>query len=358
MTSESAAARQAALDGIKLRSLVSARWGAEDREPAPFGFGAALLAPSDDGPQAWLYLARPEGRRLGAALVWAERYDVRRLHILVDPSPDDDPGRLARQAAYFARPDLGVWRIEGPSSGDQPGGHRLVEAAPAPFPERGQPAPAATELVDALIDAGTEVVVEDGIVRGEVNGLEVARIVHGQTTAGVPLDGPLLEIGVGAADRELTAMLHGELSSVEQLARAVGIVRQHRRSEAPHHPLNRLAPERWLRAALVRSPGTIGLSTLRPADNPRPRTNLRERGIAAGQGATAADGRSVVVVCSVGIDVELVPAAADARAFLDPSAELWLVVPERDHHPTTRRLASRLRPPAEVVPVSDGWRGL
>jgi hypothetical protein len=200
-------------------------------------------------------------------------------------------------------------------------------------------------------------VTEAGIVRGEVNGLEVARVVHGQTTTGIPIDRPVLEVGVGAADRELTAMVHGDVPPADQLARAAGIVRQHRQADAGRHPLNQLVPERWLRAVVVRNPDLVGLAGLRPAEGTRPRPNLRDVDIAVGEGETP-DGSPVVVACSVGIDVELVPAAADARAMLDPDAALWLVVPERDDHPVTRRLAARLRAPARVVIVPDTWRSL
>jgi hypothetical protein len=64
----------------------------------------------------------------------------------------------------------------------------------------------------------------------------------------------------------------------------------------------------------------------------------------------------VVVACSVGIDLDLVPSAADARLLLDPDAELLVVVPERDAHPVTRALAARLRHPATVVPLEGDWR--
>ena len=59
----------------------------------------------------------------------------------------------------------------------------------------------------------------------------------------------------------------------------------------------------------------------------------------------------MVVVCSVGIDLDLVPSAADARLALDPAARLLLALPERDVHPVTRRLAARLVEPAEIVAV-------
>jgi hypothetical protein len=194
----------------------------------------------------------------------------------------------------------------------------------------------------------------------------------------------LLEVGVGAADRELTALVHGGLAPREQLARVVDIVRSHRRAGAEPHPLNKLVPERWLRAVLCRHPGVIGLAQLRVAEPARPRPNLRDRGIAVALGTSAdgaagssrgatslADGSvggsslpdatsggrpaSVVVACSVGIDLDAVPSAVDSREAIDPDAELWLVVPERDDHPGTRRLAGRLRRPARIVTVADDW---
>jgi hypothetical protein len=64
----------------------------------------------------------------------------------------------------------------------------------------------------------------------------------------------------------------------------------------------------------------------------------------------------VVVVCSVGVDLDLVPAAADARLALDPLAALVLVVPERDDHPVTRSLAERLTRPATIETISGDWR--
>ena len=257
---------------------------------------------------------------------------------------DSAAGVLARQAALFA-PAPTVWRLDG---------NGLAEAEPAPVPARPDP-PAPTELVDALMDAGVEIVVEGGLVRGEVNGLEVARIVAGESSAGVPLDAPLLEVGVGKADRELTALVHGELAPVDQLTRVVEIVRRHRRPGAPRHPLNQLVPERWLRAVLCRRPGLVGLAALHPAEGPRPRPNLLERAVAIAAG-TDPGGRPVVVACSVGIALDLVPAAADARALLDPGARLVLALPQRDDHPGTRALAARLRDAAEIAPVAGDWR--
>jgi hypothetical protein len=346
--------RRAALATAKLDALVRSRWGEGPRSPEGFALGAALVGPSGgagagdhEGTTAWLYIVDVAHRALGAALVWADRQEVDELHVLADA----ESGVLARRAQWFAPPVPSVWDVVG-----QGRDVSLVEAVPAPWPDHDAPVPP-SELVGILDTAGVEVVTEAGMVRGEVEGLEVARIVHGESTGGVPLDGPLLEVGVGAADRELTAMVHGGVPPVDQLARAVEIIRRHRRPDAPRHPLNQLVPERWLRAVLVRDPSSIGLATLVPSEGARPRPNLNDVDVAIAQGTTP-EGAPVVVACSVGIDVELVPAAADARARRAPDAELWLVVPERDDHPVTRRLAERLVSPARVVTVPDSWRFL
>jgi hypothetical protein len=272
--------------------------------------------------------------------VWAARQGATEVHVLVD----DDAAVLARRATCF-RDAPHVWMIEGAT---------LRQAPPAP-PAVAALAPAAPELAELLVDAGLEVVVESGIVRGEVNGLEVARIVHDRTTTGVPLDAPIIEVGVGHADRELTAMLHGKLSPVDQLERVAEIVRSHRQADADPHPLRHLAPERWLRARLVAEPARVGLTRLRSMAPAVPRPNLRDRAVAMALGETA-EGEEVVVACSVGVDLDLVPAAADARLSIAPEARLVLVMPERDAHPVTVELAARLAQPAEIITVDDDWR--
>ena len=370
--------RRAALNGAKLSGLVAAHWGSGDRRRGTIGATATLVEVPADGPSAgpadaettgtgasvgdgsgsvsgadgWVLADGDAARMLGPALAWADRQGVSRLHLLAD-ADHGVAGVLARQADLFADAPT-VWAIDGTV---------LTPAEAAPPPGR-LPAPAPSELVDLLIDAGLEIVVEGGMVRGEVNGLEVARIVHGTTTAGEPIDEPRLEVGVGKADRELTAMVHSGLPAVDQLARVTEIVRGHRAPGAPRHPLNQLVPDRWLRAVLCRDPGLVGLVTLRPAEGARPRPNLAERDVALAVGEDSA-GDPVVVACSVGIALDLVPTAADGRLAIDanggahadtPPSHLFLAVPERDDHPGTRRLAARLRAPATVVPVPGDWR--
>ncbi|HLI53127.1 MAG TPA: hypothetical protein VKU88_02285, partial [Acidimicrobiales bacterium] len=72
-------------------------------------------------------------------------------------------------------------------------------------------------------------------------------------------------------------------------------------------------------------------------------------------GPAPALGAGAIVVASVGVDPDLVPAAADARLLHGSDLPLVLVVPEGDDHPVTRGLAAALRPPAMVVTVPRDW---
>jgi hypothetical protein len=315
-------------------------------ESIDFAGGAALVDEASHA--AWLLInAVPTPLpALGPALVWADRRGATEIDLVIDSAATPLAAIFARRAALFSQPPR-VWAVA--ATGNELG---PLVAAPPPV---AVPAPSAPALAEILVDADLEVVVENGIVRGEVRGLEVARIVHGTTTAGMPIDEPIIEVGVGHADREMTLLVHAALAPEQQIARVKEIVLEQRHGGAERHPLNQLAPERWLRSQLQADPARIGLASLRAVEGSVPRPNLRDRSIAYGVG-TRPDGETVVVACSVGIDLDLVPAAADARLMHAPEAPLLLVLPARDAHPVTRDLAERLVRPAAVVTVDDDWR--
>lgn len=201
-----------------------------------------------------------------------------------------------------------------------------------------------------LSEGGVEAVVEHGVLTGEVLGLEVARVVVEEL-------GAFLEVGVGKHDRYAQRLMHRDRPPLEALTAAVATVRRMRRPEAPAHQANRLSQERWLRWTLVAHPDVVGASSLQPVPSTVPRTDLLQRSPAAAAGADA-DGRPLVVVCSTGIDVDLVPAAADVRLSDGRQARLVLAVPAADDHPVTRELAAALTEPAEVVTIPGDWRRL
>jgi hypothetical protein len=292
-------------------ALVRGHFGVETATRSAFPGGAACSAEL----RGWVLVEEDAERSLGKVFAWARQQGLTELHLIVE----EGAGALARRAALFVDPPAVWWLNDG----------ELHPTEPEPL-TRPAPVPASSELVALLEDVGLDAVDERTHVAGELRGLEVARVV-----------GDTLEVGVGEADRELTAMLHGDLAPADALRRVVDIVGRHRRPGAPRHPLNQLVPERWLRWTL---PGVT------PVAAPRRRVGLRERDIACGTRNGA------VVVCSVGVDLDFVPAAAEARDAIDPEAPLELVVPERDDHPVTRALAARLQRPAAIVTVSGDWR--
>jgi hypothetical protein len=270
-------------------------------------------------------------RGLGPALAWAGQRSVDALHVLVD----DHAGHLTRQAAWFTRPPT-VWWVRD---------RELHAVDPEPHVPHAAPGPEALALAADIEAGGATVVVEHGAVIGEVLGLEVARVTESEA-------GVALEVGIGRHDREAFAIIHGDVPATAALGGVVASVREQRRADVPGNPLHRLAQERWLREVLLARPELAGESVLERHEGPLPRPNVKDPWPAV------AVGPEVVVVTSVGVDLDLVPYASDARAIVDPGARLVLVVPERDAHDVTRRLAAALAEPAEVVTVPAGWRSL
>lgn len=304
-------------------------------ESSTFPGGAGLII---DG-SGWFLADEAPERSLGRALAWAHKNDVEDLNVIVN----EDGGVVARRAAQFARAPR-VFRVDGGT---------LVSAEIVSQTPIAEPPSEALDLVPLLAEAGVEIVIEHGVVRGEILGLEVARIVID------PVDGPRVEVGVGRHDREAFAMVHGDVPAPKALASVVESVRLHRCAGPdgglPEHPLGRMASERWLRKVLVDQPERIGTVALEAVESivERERVDEAVPAIAVGTGAS---GAPVVVVCSTGIDLDLVPTAADARITYGPEADLLLVLPERDAHPVTRTLSDALTRPGAMIAVSPDWR--
>jgi hypothetical protein len=308
---------------------VGEHWGADASrlEGQSLANGAGLVG----GGRMWILVDESSEAALGPALAVADRAGASRLDLLVE----SHAATLARRAAEFSRP-VQVWEVKG---------RELAPADPAPVaPDRPVPA-GSPQLAEAIRAAGADVVVEGGVLRGTVLGLEVARAVDDG-------DGVRLEIGVGRHDRAAHNSVHPDPAAA--LGDVVSEVRRHRRPGVPTHPANQLAQERWLRSVLTSRPELVGASWLAPAGGSSPELGRRCPAPAAG---TDGDGEELVVVCSTGVDPDLVPAAADVRlSVARPETRLAVVVPEGDDLPVTRRLAAALRHPAEVRTVGRDWR--
>jgi hypothetical protein len=336
--------------------LVEAGWGPAVTEQP--GTNQARLAGSMPGGahllevatgRAWVLDDTGTVAALGAALAWARRRDIVELHVLVDEASGSGTAAavMARRASQWSgRPR--IWTVSG---------RTLQPARVAPVPAPSEPSAQARAMTPDLVRHGADVVVEHGVIMGEVRGLEVARVVSEQ-------EGERLAVGVGRQDQEAREQLHPEETTDDALARVIGVVRSHRVVGRPRHPANTLARERWMRAALLADPGLVGASELRIVSPPLPREGLLRPGVAPAIGRSR-QGESLMVVCSTGANLDLVPAAADARHLAvgsGPSSatppRLLLVLPEGDDHQLIRDLAGDLGDPADVMVIAPGWESV
>ena len=236
----------------------------------------------------------------------------------------------------------------------------LLPVVAEPLVDPATASPEHLELVGVIEAAGATANVEHGIVVGEVRGLEVCRVVD-QPTVGhfaelgdidiappTPVtltEGVLLEVGVGANDREAFRLLHGDIPTVEALAAVVDSVLAHRSSDAPQHPLNRLGQERYLRWQLEQDPSLVEMVAVSPAEPPQPRPNLKDP-IPCVARAIGPDGRESMLVCSVGVDVDLVGFVADVQEMVD--APVIVALRSRDAVSITRDVLALLATPVDI----------
>jgi hypothetical protein len=350
--------QRALLLAAKLKSLVSNADGslgwrraasglAVEPVPVPFQAGAGLV--DAEASVGWVLVAprvtgevhidampdetidkNPRGW-LGGAVVWAHRQNLRNLHILLDHLA---PADVTRVASLSNPPTL--WQISG---------RTLAPARPGNV----EPEPVSEDhlrLFSALItDAGAELVVDHGVIRAEVLGLEVGRITTDENEV------PWLEVGVGKHDRLANAMLGHDRDIAASLKNAVGSVESRRRHDAGTHPANQLSRERWLRCIVRAQPSLVGVNVpLHSIESLRPAALKQlDPALLLGNG--------VLVACSVGVDLDAAIDAATVRARIDPTLKLLLVIPEHDVFDAQRIVIASI-PNAEIVTVPGTWMSL
>ena len=257
---------------------------------------------------------------LGGAVVWRQRHGLHTLNVLCDLAD----GGGARRNMLLGSP-LGLFVVNG---------RQTTPMIAEPFVPATQPDAVTMVHVDTITACGADAVVEHGVLRAELLGLEVARVMIDQH------DGVArLHVGVGKHDRLAQSMMHGsEVDSVVGLTEAVGAVRAHRRIDAGSHPANQLSRERWFRIALCASPDRIGAVSLTPTESTVvPTLKLATPAMAVGR---ADDGRPMVVGASAGVDLDAALVVADVAAVLGlADAHRVLVVPNGNDLPAVRRVA-------------------
>lgn len=270
----------------------------------------------------------------GPALIWALRSGVDHLHVVAEA---EHAGALARRVTAVEALRIDVVAVDGVE---------LVAADPEPIVLPPVLSAGVWDLAPILSEAGARPVDDHGRVVGEVAGLEVARI---DEPDGEPAR---IEVGVGEADRELHTLVHSNLDIDTAVRRAVSMVASERQSGSMH-PLARMARERWIRSVLIDDPASIGLASLTAVAPLVARSTVLGNVPSAAVGKTP-DGQSVVVVCSSGIDLDVIPEASDYRQREAPDAALWVVIPERDRHAVTESLVEITRD-CTLLTITPPW---
>ena len=299
------AERRSRLLAVKLRALVRDHLGGEQpgESPQVFAPGAALLT----DPRTWLLVDGDATRALGACLAWGLRHG-KPLSLLVER----DSGLLARRAALLDV-DLEIWHVDD---------RALLPAIAEDHLPHVAPRPEHLAFSSLIESAGANVVVEHGVVAGEIRGLEICRVVDDPHTGETRL-----EVGLGAHDREAFAMVHGELPTEEALGRVVEAVAVHRADGADSHPLNRFGAERLMRWHALQNPALIGFDSLDAAEPPVARTNVKDAVPCAAVGER--NGVRTVAVFAHGVDLDVVPFVLDA-ASREGADEAVVVLRSRD----------------------------
>ena len=294
-------------------------------DAAPFGVVV------DDGERAVIVSSSDDLAVLGGVLVWVGRNPRAQVDLIVE----HHAGVHARRAAALA-PEIDVHRLDG---------SRVMAATPDPIGDPHETPSDVTPLIAMIERSGADAVTEDGIVRAEVAGLEVGRVVIGPS-------GSVLEVGVGRFDREAGALLHADRPVEPTLVDTIEQVRVHRHVGAASHPINRIGRERWLRAMVLQDPSAFGLASPTLVEPVPPRSSLLEKRSAALLSVDGDERR--LVVCTVGADLGLVPELADLLAVTGAD-QLTVIAPERDLLPYLADLLALLPIPADQVAIDPPW---
>ncbi len=302
-------------------------------EALPFGVVVSRASGPEPAPTVCIVSSSADLAMLGGVLAWLNKRDIAptTTHLVVE----HHAGIHARRVAVLGVA-VTVWQLDGAAVR-----HAVVAAIEPPCPTT----PDIGALVAMIERSGAEVVIEDGIVRAEVAGLEVGRIVEAAT-------GAVLEVGVGRFDREASVLLHAREATEPALVDVVARVRPHRLVGAHGHAVNRIGRERWLRHLVHHDPRRFGLNRPILVDPVPPRSSLLDSGPASL--LAEVDGHRWLVACTVGVDLGLVPELADLVAVHEPVSVI-IFLPARDRFAYLEPLLAWLPVPAEARPIEVPW---
>jgi hypothetical protein len=314
----------AAFDPVTQQLFVLVEASTEDRDP---------LDIDPLGP-------RPQRGWLGGAIVAAARLSAAKLHLYADGHvlTSDD----ARRAARCSIPTQ-CWSVVGRSA-------QLIDPIRLSAPQTITDLPADEQVFVAIIEAnGAIALVENGVLRAEVLGLEVGRVIREAET-----DRPSLQVGVGKHDRLAQSMMNSSADPAKTLRDAVETVTKMRVPGGPSHPANTASRSRWLREMVMSDPGRFELNApLQRLASTVP-VDLKLSGVAALMAQRQS--RSVVVGCSAGVDLDAPTDLLDI-AELAGCSDVILLLPADHDIPAIRTLCATLTPTLTVMTTTGPFTG-
>ncbi len=340
----SPAERRARLLAAKLAAIVRDAMPGRRHEPGSFPPGAALSPATGRGCCSTPSI--DDGIGLGAAIIWALRNGAAELDLVADDALGDR--RPSRRRVPPADPRLGARR------------HRTASPCRRPrFAAPSRPTAAHLALVDDIEAAGA------------VGGRR-ARRGHrrGARARGVPRRRRRhrRRCRRAARGRRRSARPGGVRDHPRRRPDTRGARRRRRRRG--RGPLARTRPvtrsTAWRRSGCCAGASNRSRGSSAWRRCARPSRRCRAAASSTDRPCTAAgrrlDGSPVVIVCSVGVDLDVIPYAADARLAaveagvgrggLGSPAETVVVLPERDLLPVTAELASQLRHSVSLLGLS------
>jgi len=312
----------------KLKSLVATLGFSDCYSQESFRTGAVLF----DESRCFVYSAVQEISPLAVALTHHATNENMEIHLLVDQI---DPG-LWQQIFGF---DLNfrLWIVNGKN---------LVEH-PKPLPHR------PVEIPQEAISQGKkfkkfdcDIIAEHGVLRAEVHGLEVARVVQNAENQFE------ISVGVGDYDQSAYKAIHGNIAVERNLTKVISTVKKYRTKAGPVHPLNRISRSRWLIAEAIADPSFLGIDELDFVEPLLPRNDVTKDQACSAIGRI--ENSIVLVLASTGIDLNLVPQAA-GQIFRHNPEKLLLLLPAQDHHPAISRQARYLSVQPTFVTAREPW---
>ena len=318
--------RRAGLNQAKMDSLLRETFPDSQFEPIQTKIGAMR----SNGTQKFLYAPNENVSPLAISLALAT--DETDINLVVDASDH----LLLEQTMGLATKHR-LWVVEG---------NKLVPHPELKLEERHAPQPLNPTIASLLETNGCEIVQENGMTKGEIKGLEVARVVEGSEGESA------LQVGVGIYDQEAHKLVDGNESTEEKLSRVVSEVLHYRNKQARPHPLNRVSRPKWLISELVNSPENSGLEEVRRLPVATESKAITETTPAAA--LARAENTKVLIVASVGVDLNAIPIASGLSVSTQAD-EIWMIQSERDKYPVLERQAKHLKVPHRFLKTEEPW---